>query len=115
APQAASTPPASATSQAASAPPQVIAFGWNPISDVKEAAGDLGSLIDSGAKDVVNGVVDIGNTFKNLYYDFTGWAACEESGCVSVKVHLDVRNPEAMFGAQTLAGGEDGTTPIVRA
>jgi hypothetical protein len=115
APQAASTPPASATSQAASAPPQVIAFGWNPISDIKEAAGDLGSLIDSGAKDVVNGVVDIGNTFKNLYYDFTGWAACEESGCVSVKVHLDVRNTDAMFGAQTLAGGDDGTTPIVRA
>ena len=113
-PQAPSAPSAEPT-QAASATPEVIALSLNPFHYVKEGLDDLGSLLDTGAKDVVNGAIDVGHTFVGLWTDVTGWAACEKDGCVNVKVHLDVRNTDAKFGGQALAGGNDGTTPIVRA
>ncbi len=84
--------------------------------------GDITSAVSSGwsdvkgaAKDVVEDGAKVYNAIKAGIPNFSGMATCWTDNCVEVGVHLDIRNMDPAFGGQTVAGGNDGTTPMVRA
>jgi hypothetical protein len=83
--------------------------------DFKSAASSAWNDVKGAAKDVVQDGAKGYNDIKNGIPTLSGIATCWAEDCVQVGVHLDIRNVDPAFGGQSLAGGNDGTTPMVRA
>jgi hypothetical protein len=105
APQAAPAPQGSGNTVA-------VAGIWD---DIKGAYNYVTGEGKNLAKDVVNDAVSVGDWIKNHWQSGAGWVACQWDGCVNATVHVDVLNADPAFGAQSLASGGAGATPMIRA
>ena len=89
-----------------------VAGAWDFITS---AASSAWNDVKGAAKDVVQDGAKVYNAIKNGIPSFSGTVTCWAEDCVQVGVHLDIRNADPAFGGANVAGGNDGTTPMVRA